>query len=86
MILFGVSLGQLVAAISPSIQVASLWNPVLALFLSTFCGVTIPYPKLNKFWRVWMYELVPYTRAMSPMIATELQYVQPFSLLHRVDI
>jgi len=75
MMLFGVSLGQLVAAISPSIQVASSWNPGLALVMSTFCGVTIPYPQLNHFWRVWMYELVPYTRAMAPMIATELQYV-----------
>jgi len=75
MMLFGVSLGQLVAAVSPSIQVAALWNPFLSLILSTFCGVTIPYPTMISFWRSWMYELVPYTRTIAAMVVTELQYV-----------
>ncbi|KAG5652201.1 hypothetical protein H0H81_005936 [Sphagnurus paluster] len=72
MILFGVSLGQLVAAISPSVQVAVLFNPFIALVLSQFCGVTIPYPTMVKFWRSWMYELDPYTRALAAMVSTEL--------------
>ncbi|RDB26527.1 ABC transporter G family member 11 [Hypsizygus marmoreus] len=74
MLLFGVSLGQLVAAISPSVQVAVLFNPFIGLVLSTFCGVTIPYPALIKFWRAWIYELDPYTRTVAAMVSTELTY------------
>lgn len=72
MLLFGVSLGQLVAALSPSVQVAVLFNPFLSLVLSTFCGVTIPYPTMMRFWRAWLYPLVPYTRTLAAMVSTEL--------------
>ncbi|KIM88774.1 hypothetical protein PILCRDRAFT_813749 [Piloderma croceum F 1598] len=70
--LFGVTLGQLIASISPSVQVAVLFNPFTGIVLSTFAGVTIPYPQLAKFWRVWMYQLDPYTRMLSAMVSTEL--------------
>lgn len=73
--MFGVSLGQLIAAISPSIQVAVLFNPFLGLVPGTFCGVTIPYPTMISFWRSWLYYLDPYTWAISAMVSTELQYV-----------
>jgi len=69
---FGVSIGQLVAAISPSIQVAVLYNPPISQILSIFCGVTIPYPSLITFWRSWMYQLDPFTRAIAASISTEL--------------
>ncbi|KAG6841566.1 hypothetical protein C0991_009601 [Blastosporella zonata] len=72
MLLFGVSLGQLVAALSPSVQVAVLFNPFLGLVLSQFCGVTIPYPTLIKFYRSWIYQLDPYTRTLAAMVSTEL--------------
>ncbi|KAL0951841.1 hypothetical protein HGRIS_008502 [Hohenbuehelia grisea] len=72
MLLFGVSLGQLIAAVSPSVQVAVLFNPFIGLFLSTFCGVTIPYPTMIKFWRSWVYQLDPYTRTLAAMLSTEL--------------
>ncbi|KAF5389997.1 hypothetical protein D9757_003904 [Collybiopsis confluens] len=36
--LFGVSLGQLIAAISPSVQVAVLFKPFIGLVLTAFCG------------------------------------------------
>ncbi|TFL02988.1 pleiotropic drug resistance ABC transporter [Pterulicium gracile] len=70
--LFGVSLGQAIGSITPSIQVAVLFNPVLGVVLSTFCGVTLPYPTMETFWRSWLYELVPYTRSVAAIIATEL--------------
>jgi len=73
MTLFGVSLGQVIAALSPSIQVAVLFNPFLSLFLNTFCGVLIPYPAMAKFWRSWIYEINPFTRSIAAMISTELQ-------------
>ncbi|KDQ63067.1 hypothetical protein JAAARDRAFT_119769 [Jaapia argillacea MUCL 33604] len=70
--LFGVTLGQAIGALSPSIQVAVLFNPFLAVTLGTFCGVTIPYPAMAKFWRSWLYQLDPYTRVLSAMLSTEL--------------
>jgi ABC-type multidrug transport system permease subunit len=93
MLLFGVSLGQLVASLSPSVQVAInflsrligrpnclftskvavLFNPFIGLVLATFCGVTIPYPNMMRFWRVWLYQLDPYTRTLAAMVSTELQ-------------
>ncbi|KAJ7269337.1 ABC-2 type transporter-domain-containing protein [Mycena haematopus] len=71
MMLFGVSFGQLIAAISPSVQVAALFNPFMALVLTTFCGVTIPHVS-NGFWWTWLYQLVPYTRSLAAMVSTEL--------------
>ncbi|KAK7464484.1 ATP-binding cassette transporter snq2 [Stygiomarasmius scandens] len=74
--LFGVSLGQLIAAISPSVQVAVLFNPFINLVLSTFAGVTIPYPTMISFWRSWLYQLNPYTRLLAAMLSTELTGLQ----------
>ncbi|KAJ7651525.1 pleiotropic drug resistance ABC transporter [Mycena polygramma] len=71
MMLFGVTLGQLIASISPSVQVAVLFNPFLGLVLTTFCGVTIPHVT-NSFWWTWLYQLVPYTRSLAAMVSTEL--------------
>ncbi|KAF9041171.1 ABC-2 type transporter-domain-containing protein [Rhodocollybia butyracea] len=73
MMLFGVSLGQLIAAISPSVQVAGSIQPFIGLVLTTFCGVTIPFPTMNSFWRSWLYQLSPYTRTLAAMVSTELQ-------------
>jgi ATP-binding cassette subfamily G (WHITE) protein 2 (SNQ2) len=72
MLLFGVTLGQMVAALSPSVQVAVLFNPFIGLVLATFCGVTIPYPTMIGFWRSWLYQLNPYTRTLASMVSTEL--------------
>ncbi|KDR85534.1 hypothetical protein GALMADRAFT_234460 [Galerina marginata CBS 339.88] len=72
MLLFGVTLGQMVAALSPSVQVAVLFNPFIGLVLATFCGVTLPYPTMLGFWRSWLYQLDPYTRTLAAMVSTEL--------------
>jgi hypothetical protein len=37
---FGVSLGQLVAAITPSVQVGILFDPFIMVILTTFCLYT----------------------------------------------
>ena len=70
--IFGVSLGQFIGAISPSMQIAPLFNPFIMLVLGTFCGVTLPYPSMATYWR-WLYQLSPYTRTLSAMLSTELQ-------------
>lgn len=88
MMLFGVSFGQLIAALTPGVEVAVLFNPVFGLTLSTFAGgtsfpvdplcvdsifsVTLPYFSMVPFWR-WLYEVNPYTRALSSAVSTELQ-------------
>ncbi|KAJ7361329.1 pleiotropic drug resistance ABC transporter [Mycena albidolilacea] len=71
MMLFGLSFGQLLAAISPSVQVAALFNPFTTLVLTTFCGVTIPHVN-DSFWWTWLYQLVPYTRSLAAMVSNEL--------------
>ncbi len=73
--LFAVTLGQLIASITPSIQIAALFTSPITIILSNMCGVTIPYPTLGKFWRAWLYPLDPFTRMVGAMLATELQYV-----------
>lgn len=73
MMLFGVSFGQLLSAISPSVQVAVLFNPFFGLIFNTFCGVPIPYPTMIKFWRAWLYQVIPFTRYNAAMLSTELQ-------------
>ncbi|KAI0321644.1 ABC-2 type transporter-domain-containing protein [Amylostereum chailletii] len=70
--LFAVTLGQLIASISPSIQIAVLWTPPISVILGNLCGVTIPYPTLISFWKSWLYELDPFTRMLAAMVSTEL--------------
>ena len=70
--LFGVSIGQLIAALSPSIEITVPFNPFIGIVLVLFCGVTLPYPDMPSFWRDWLYQLVPYTRTISAMLSTEL--------------
>lgn len=73
--LYAVTLGQLIASISPSIQIASLFTPPIQIILANMCGVTIPYPVLGKFWRSWLYQLDPFTRMLAAMLSTELTCV-----------
>ncbi|KAG8892920.1 hypothetical protein FRC01_013877, partial [Tulasnella sp. 417] len=71
--LFGVSMAQAIASLLPSIKVAVLTNMPITLILTTFAGVTIPYPNLAKFWKSWLYELSPFTRVVAGLVVTELQ-------------
>jgi len=70
---FATSLGQLVAAVNPSIYLASVWNPFIIIIFSLFCGVTIPKPQIITFWRSWMYWLNPVTYVISGLITNELE-------------
>ncbi|ETW86786.1 ABC transporter [Heterobasidion irregulare TC 32-1] len=70
--LFSVTLGQFIASISPTIQVAVLYTPFISVVLNTFCGVTVPYNTLSHFWKSWMYQLDPFTRMVAAMLSTEL--------------
>ncbi|KAI1147010.1 ABC-2 type transporter [Nemania diffusa] len=70
--LFAVSLGQLLAAISPSAFVSSQYDPFIVITFALFCGVTIPYPQMPGFWKAWLYQLDPFTRLISGTITTAL--------------
>ncbi len=59
--LFAVTLGQALAAISPSVYIASLFNPFMIVIMSLLCGVTIPYNNMPKFFRSWLYWVNPLT-------------------------
>ncbi|KAG9127447.1 hypothetical protein FRC07_013764 [Ceratobasidium sp. 392] len=69
---FAVTLGQMLASLTPTIFIASLLNPFILVTFSLFCGVMIPKDSLPKFWRVWMYQLDPFTRMIAGMVSTEL--------------
>ncbi|KAG8718374.1 hypothetical protein FRC09_012757 [Ceratobasidium sp. 395] len=70
--IFSVTLGQMLAALTPNVFIASLLNPFILVTFSLFCGVTIPKDAIPKFWRVWLYELDPFTRLISGLVSTEL--------------
>ncbi|KAL4978007.1 ABC-2 type transporter-domain-containing protein [Aspergillus desertorum] len=70
--LFAVTLGQMIQALTPNSMIASQCNPPLMILFSLFCGVMIPKPQMPRFWRVWFYELDPFTRIIGGMVTTEL--------------
>ncbi|OCK83099.1 hypothetical protein K432DRAFT_423622 [Lepidopterella palustris CBS 459.81] len=70
--IFSVTLGQMVAALTPSPFISSLVNPFIIIVFALFCGVTIAKPQIPKFWRAWLYQLDPFTRLIGGMIVTEL--------------
>ena len=70
--LFSVTLGQMLAAITPSSYISSLLNPFVIITFALFCGVTIPKPLIPRFWRAWLYQLDPFTRLIGGMVVTEL--------------
>ncbi|KAF2455502.1 putative ABC transporter [Lineolata rhizophorae] len=70
--IFSVTLGQAIAAMTPSPMISSLFNPFVIIIFALFCGVTIPKPQIPGFWRAWLYELVPFTRLIGSAVTTEL--------------
>ncbi|MBW0489555.1 hypothetical protein O181_029270, partial [Austropuccinia psidii MF-1] len=73
---FAVTLGQAIAALSPSVFVAMKINSPIVTIFFTFCGVTVPKNALPKFWRSWLYELNPITRYISGLVANEMHGLQ----------
>ncbi|KAK3070076.1 ATP-binding cassette transporter snq2 [Teratosphaeriaceae sp. CCFEE 6253] len=70
--LVSVTLGQTISALTPSTFIAVLLNPFVIIVFALFCGVAIPKPQIPGFWRAWLYELDPFTRLISGLVATEL--------------
>ncbi|KAF1962541.1 hypothetical protein CC80DRAFT_400677 [Byssothecium circinans] len=70
--IFSVTLGQVIAAVTPSPKFSALVNPFIVIVFALFCGVTVPKPQIPGFWRAWLYQLDPFTRLIGGMIVTEL--------------
>jgi ATP-binding cassette subfamily G (WHITE) protein 2 (SNQ2) len=70
--IFSVTLGQALSALTPSLFISSQFDPFIFVTFSLFCGVTIPYPQMPKGYRVWLYELNPFTRLIGGMVTTAL--------------
>ncbi|KAH6647755.1 ABC-2 type transporter-domain-containing protein [Truncatella angustata] len=70
--LFSVTLGQLLATITPSAFISSQFDPFVIITFALFCGVTIPAPQMPGFWRAWLYQLDPFTRLIGGMVTTAL--------------
>ncbi|KAJ2381307.1 ATP-binding cassette transporter snq2, partial [Coemansia sp. RSA 2603] len=70
--IFSLTLGQAIAAFSPNDIVASMLNPIFTTMMTLFCGVTIPYFNMPRFWRSWMYWLSPYTYFIEGVITNDL--------------
>ena len=67
--LFAVTLGQTIAALTPSAFIALLINPFMIVTFAMFCGVTVPKPQIPGFWRAWLYQLDPFTRLIGGMVS-----------------
>ena len=70
--IFAVTLGQMIAALTPSPIISGAVNPFIIVIFFIFCGVTIPPPQIPGFWK-WLHELDPFTRLISGVVTTELQ-------------
>ena len=70
--MFSVTLGQMIAALTPSSFTSALLNPFIIVTFGLFCGVTIPKPQIPAFWRSWLFQLDPFTRLIGGMVVTEL--------------
>ncbi|KAG0196193.1 hypothetical protein BGX28_010451 [Mortierella sp. GBA30] len=74
--IFAVTLGQLIAAWTPSTQIAALMNPFIISTMNLFCGVVMPYTSMPKFWRSWLYWLDPYHYIVEGLVTTQLNGLQ----------
>ncbi|KAF9341801.1 hypothetical protein BGZ91_002056 [Linnemannia elongata] len=72
---FATTLGQAIAAWTPSTQVAALLNPFVFSTLNLFCGVMIPKESMPQFWSSWMYWLDPYHYVVEGLVVSQLHDV-----------
>ncbi|KAA8642482.1 hypothetical protein EYZ11_001053 [Aspergillus tanneri] len=81
------SIGQAIAAYSPTEYFAATMNPLLiGAGLISFCGVVVPYSQIQPFWRYWMYYLDPFTYLVGGLLGEVLWDVKvkcrPEELVH----
>ncbi|KAM0272256.1 hypothetical protein ACHAQH_008753 [Verticillium albo-atrum] len=63
------SIAQAIAAYSPNEYFAALAKPlIIGTGLINFCGVVVPYARIQAFWRHWLYYLDPFTYLMGALL------------------
>ncbi|KAF2197436.1 ABC drug exporter AtrF [Delitschia confertaspora ATCC 74209] len=67
--LYYLGFGQAIAAFAPNELLASLLVPIFFTFITSFCGVVVPYIALPYFWQSWMYWLTPFHYLLESMLA-----------------
>ncbi|KKA28609.1 hypothetical protein TD95_005081 [Thielaviopsis punctulata] len=70
--LFSITLGQVLASLTPSPFISAQFDPFIMITFSLFCGVTIAPSQMPHFWRSWLYQLDPFTRLIGGMVTTAL--------------
>ncbi|KAI0004345.1 ABC-2 type transporter-domain-containing protein [Xylariaceae sp. FL0662B] len=83
---FAVTLGQVLASISPSAFVSSQFDPFIVITFALFCGVTIPAPQMPGFWRAWLYQLDPFTRLIGGTVTTALDSLKVNCLPQEMNV
>lgn len=82
--LFSLTLGQGLAALTPSTFISSQFDPFIMITFALFCGVAIPTVQMPAFWRAWLAPLDPFTRLIGGMVVTGLHQLpvvcQPWEL------
>ncbi|KAK5995296.1 ABC multidrug transporter I [Cladobotryum mycophilum] len=84
--IFAVTLGQGLAALTPSARISSQFDPFIMTVFALFCGVTIPRPQMPGFWRAWLYQLDPFTRLISASVTTTLHELKVVCKPHELNI
>ncbi|ORZ20017.1 ABC-2 type transporter-domain-containing protein [Lobosporangium transversale] len=74
--LFAITLGQAIAAFTPTTTVAALLNPFIFSTLNLFCGVMMPFGSMPRFWSSWMYWLDPYHYVIEGLVTVQLNGVR----------
>ncbi|KAJ3158179.1 hypothetical protein HDU86_003134 [Geranomyces michiganensis] len=69
---FSVALGQMIAAVSPTVQFAAVLNPFFLSMQMLFAGITVTKNAMPKFWSSWIYHIVPMRYFAEGVIGNEL--------------
>ncbi|KAG0143542.1 hypothetical protein CROQUDRAFT_174085 [Cronartium quercuum f. sp. fusiforme G11] len=70
--LYSVTVGQAIAALSPSEFIAQQANPAVLVTVLLFSGVPRSHTQFPIFWRDWIYNINPMTRYVSGSLANAL--------------
>lgn len=70
--IFSLTLGQVLAALTPTTFISSQFDPFIMVTFSLFCGVTISSAQMPAFWSSWLFQLDPFTRLIGGTVVTAL--------------
>ncbi|KAI9013955.1 ABC-2 type transporter-domain-containing protein [Phycomyces nitens] len=75
-ILWAITLGFLIAAVSEHPTVSAVLNPLVVTMLVLFCGLLQPPAFMPTFWRKWMYWLDPFHYYIEGLSVNELEHLK----------